>query len=276
MNSDTQTVHKLACMEVRGGNRKVAQSVELPDLAGWVYSTPLEPATGGGDVHYLSVCDQDVLSRVVLADVAGHGQAVSSLAEELHGLMHKHINTWDQSDFMREVNQAFQQGLTDMKFATVVVLGYYRITGQLVFTNAGHLPPLWYHAAEKRWDLLEDRTPHGESEVTGLPLGLIPGTNYYQTAVPLAPNDFLVLYTDGFSDAMTEAGQELGHKGLLELARSLPLDSPAAVGQALLAAVQRFRTDAPAHDDESLVVLQRQEPGSVPGTEGQLTGEQPI
>ena len=256
MNSDAQTAHKLACMEVWGGNRKVAHPVELPDLAGWVYSAPLEPATGGGDLHYLSVCDQDVLSRVALADVVGHGQAVSSLAEELRTLMHKNINTWDQSDFMRELNQAFQQGLTDIKFATVVVLGYYRSKSKLVFTNAGHLPPLWYHAAERKWDWLEDNTPRAETEVSGLPLGLIPGTDYHQTAVLLAPNDFVVLYTDGFPESENAAGQQLGQEGVLELARSLPLDSPAAAGQALLTAVQRFRNDAPARDDETLVVLQ--------------------
>jgi serine phosphatase RsbU (regulator of sigma subunit) len=155
-------------MEIWGGNRKVAHPVEMPDLAGWVYSTPLEPATGGGDVHYLSVCDQDVLSRIVVADVSGHGQAVSALAEKLRTLMHQHINTWDQSDFMRELNQAFKKGLKglpDVKFATVVVLGYYRVTSKLVFTNAGHLPPLWYHATEDRWDLLEDNTALAESEV---------------------------------------------------------------------------------------------------------------
>jgi serine phosphatase RsbU (regulator of sigma subunit) len=48
----------------------------------------------------------------------------------------------------------------------------------------------------------------------------------------------------------------LGHQGLLELARSLPLDSPQTAGQALLAAVQSFRHQAPARDDETLVVLQ--------------------
>jgi phosphoserine phosphatase RsbU/P len=215
VKSDAQPVHGLACLEIWGGNRKVAQTVELPGLAGWVYSMPLEPATGGGDVHYLSVCDQRVLSRIVVADVAGHGQAVNSLGETLRGLMHKYINTWDQSDFMRELSQAFQQGLTDAQFATAVVLGYYRVSSTLVLTNAGHLPPLWYHAADNRWGLLKDSTPDAESQVTGLPLGLIPGTEYRQTAVPLAPNDFLMLYTDGFPEAVNEAGQELGQQGLL-------------------------------------------------------------
>ena len=98
--------YKLACMEVWGGNCKVARPVELPGLAGWVYSKPLEPATAGGDVHYLSVCNQGTLSRIGLADVMGHGEAVSSLAKKLHELMHKHIDTWDQSGFMRELNLA--------------------------------------------------------------------------------------------------------------------------------------------------------------------------
>jgi sigma-B regulation protein RsbU (phosphoserine phosphatase) len=256
VNSDTQPVYQLACLEIWGGNRKVVQKVELPGLVAWVYSLPMEPATGGGDVHYLSVCDREILSRIAVADVAGHGQAVSSLAETLRGLMHKSINTWDQSDFMRDLNQAFEQHLTDGEFATGVVLGYFRLSSKLVFTNAGHLPPLWFHAADSRWGLLEDSTPETESEVTGLPLGLIPGTEYRQIAVTLALNDFLIIYTDGFSEAVNEAGQTLGQEGLLELAGNLPLDSPATAGQALLAGVEEFRDTQSAHDDETLVVLQ--------------------
>ena len=70
MSGDEQGVHKLACMEIWGGNRDVSRPVELPGLAGWVYSAPLRPATSGGDVHYLSVCDQDVLSRIAVATSA--------------------------------------------------------------------------------------------------------------------------------------------------------------------------------------------------------------
>ena len=257
MSGDEQGVHKLACMEIWGGNRNVSRPVELPGLAGWVYSAPLRPATSGGDVHYLSVCDQDVLTRVAVADVSGHGQAVSSLAEKLRGLMHKHINTWDQVNFMRELNEAFRQGLPGVKFATVVVLGFYRLTGQLVFTNAGHLPPLWHHAAQRKWDLLKEDTPHAETDVAGLPLGLIPGTEYHQSAILFKPNDVLVIYTDALSEAMNEAGEELGHEGLLELANRLPMDSPEAATKALLTAVRRFRNDAPTRDDETLLVLQR-------------------
>ena len=142
--------HALACMEIWGGNQKTATRVELPGLAGWVYCRPLDEDSGGGDLHYLSVCDQGALSRVVVADVAGHGQAVNPLAGQLHNLMRQYINIWDQSNFMRSLNQHFRQGMQELEYATAAVLGYNRPEGCLVFTNAGHPPPLWYHAAPPR------------------------------------------------------------------------------------------------------------------------------
>lgn len=145
-------------MEVWGGNRKVAQSVELPGLAGRVYSTPVESAACGGDG-----------SRMLLADVKGHGEAASSVAEKLRDLMHKHINIWDQSDFVRELNYAFHQETPGNKYATAVVLGFYRQTGQLIYTNAAHLCPLWYHAAESESDSLKEESPRRKTEVAGVP-----------------------------------------------------------------------------------------------------------
>jgi phosphoserine phosphatase RsbU/P len=48
-----------------------------------------------------------LLSRIVLADVAGHGQAVSATAAMLRKLLRKHMNTLDQSVLLQEINEAF-------------------------------------------------------------------------------------------------------------------------------------------------------------------------
>jgi sigma-B regulation protein RsbU (phosphoserine phosphatase) len=88
------------------------------------------------------------------------------------------------------------------------------------------------------------------------PIGLIPGTHYRQIAFKLAPADLLALYTDGLSEAMDGAGQELSRRRLLELVGSLPVGSPVAMGEALLDAVSAFCQDAPASDDQALVILQ--------------------
>ena len=248
--------HGLACMEVWGGNGRVAQALDLPGLAGWVYSEPYAGSDTGGDVYYLSACSRGQVARVCIADVAGHGADASRMAAALRDLMRKHVNAWDQSEFARELNQAFQAAVTPGHFATAALFGLYCETGELVATNGGHMPPLWYHAARKEWELLGDAVTADAADI-GLPLGLIDGTSYIQTAVRLLPGDILLLYTDAFNEAANREGEMLEIPGLLKLAAGLPVDSPAAAGEALLKAVEGYRGGAPANDDQTLVVLQR-------------------
>ncbi len=198
-----------------------------------------------------------MISRVALADVSGHGRDVNAVTQTLRKLMRKNINAWDQSDFMRGLNDTFGQGGND-KYATAIVLSFHRVTGRLAFSNAGHLPPLWYHAAQRAWGWLEEGTDPQAKKVSGLPVGLIPGSDYRQSVVTLKPSDFLVLYTDGITDAENGTGQDLGREQLLEWARQAPVDSPRALGEDLLQRLELFRGGL-RNDDETLLVLQREE-----------------
>ena len=67
---ESGNVQRLACLEIKGGNERVEYSIELPGLIAWVSCRPIALATRGGDLHYLSVCSQGVLSRISLADIA--------------------------------------------------------------------------------------------------------------------------------------------------------------------------------------------------------------
>ena len=250
------TRERLMCFELWGGNRTADHALELPGLTGWVHSAPLESASGGGDVHYFSVCSKGRISRIVVADVAGHGSHASSMAETLHLVLRRHTDNWDQSALMRELNDAFARLSTDSLYATAAVLGFYSETGELLFSSAGHPPPLWYRAREKSWHLLEDRTPFAV-DIEGLPLGLIPGTSYSQTAVQLDPGDMLMLYTDGLTEAIDPANNQLGQVGLLGLVRPLAAESAVKVIRAVLQGVAAFRGKAGRRDDDTLVVLRR-------------------
>jgi sigma-B regulation protein RsbU (phosphoserine phosphatase) len=256
MIEESDEVHRLACLEVRGGNHLAAYSAELPGLAGWVSCHPLQPSPHGGDVYYMSACSKGVIARVVLADVAGHGEAVSFAAGHLRDALRQHVEHWDQSTLIRELNDNFLMGAESTRFATAFVASFYSVSGELLFTNAGHVPPLWYRAAAQEWSLLFDSTPLSK-EIVDLPLGLIAGTSYSQTAVQLEPGDLLLLYTDGVSEAYDSSGTQLGLERLLAIARNLPTESAVAAGKELLAAVARFRGTASARDDETVLALQR-------------------
>jgi sigma-B regulation protein RsbU (phosphoserine phosphatase) len=260
MSESWKGVVRLACFELWGGNSKTAHPIELPGLLGWISCAPFGHATSGGDVHYVSVCSKGQISRIALADVAGHGASASSVAQRLRRVLQQHTDIWDQSSLMRELNEAFKRDATGVQFATAVVLGFHFVTGELLFTNAGHLPLLWRHAESGVWDWLEESTPHAK-DVAGLPLGLISGTAYAQTAVEFGRGDLLLLYTDGITESRNESGDELGHAGLLALVRDMPVgpqEGPVAFGNAPVARLKRFRGSGRQRDDETLVLIQRQ------------------
>src|SRR5262245_14754808 len=190
-----EEVYRLGCLELRGGNQFAAYSAELPGLAGWVSCHPLRPSLHGGDLYYLSACSHGVVARVVLADVAGHGDIVSSAAIRLREALREHVDYWDQSMLIRRLKETFLKGARATEYATAFLASFYSESGELLFTNAGHLPPLWYRAATEEWSLMYDSTPYSK-EIVDLPLGLIPGTSYSQTAVQLGMGDLLLLYTD--------------------------------------------------------------------------------
>ena len=254
--SESPVLPRLSCLEIRGGNERVAYPIEMPGLTAWVSCQPLIPATRGGDLHYLSVCSQGYVSRIALADVAGHGELVSSIADRLRDVLRRHSDAWDQSEVVRELNDAFLSGAAGLEYATALVLSHYSESGELLFTNAGHLPPLWYHAAGHEWTFMTEASPYTK-EIADLPIGLIPGTPYSQTAVQLELGDMVVLYTDGITESNDASGREMTKDGLLELARNASAASPRATGEALFAAVENFRGAVAAADDETILVIQR-------------------
>jgi phosphoserine phosphatase RsbU/P len=251
----------LVCNEVRGSNHKFIGARKLAGIVAWVASTPINDGDAGGDLYFMSVCSHDLISRIALADVSGHGEEVDAAAMTPHELMRKNIDVWDQSDFMRGLNDTFNQD-GDGQYATAIILSFNRLTGHLAFSNAGHLPPLWYHSSDGVWGWLEegDPTPH---EALGLPVGLIPGTAYSQTVVTLRPSDLLVLYTDGITDAENGEGKDLGREELLEWARESPVESPKTLGEELLRRLTMFRGNR-HNDDETLSVLQRERESAPP------------
>ena len=254
MTANAGNVDSLACLELRGGNRLATYLARLPGLSAWVSCNPLEPSRRGGDLYYLSACSHGSIARVVIADVSGHGEKVSAAAVRLQRALRQHIDLWDQSVLIRDLNESFFLDEHHDRFATAFLGSFASKSGDLLFTNAGHMLPLFYRAATQKWSYLQDFMP-APKEVSDLPLGMIPGTEYHQTAARLAPRDLLILYTDGINEAENEAGDQLGLECLLSMARSLPVSSATAAGEALMAAVARFRGSAPATDDATVVAL---------------------
>ena len=101
----------MQCMEVWGGSRLTAQGVEFGGLEAWVTSTPCGAAEQGGDVYYASSCGTGRITRLLLADVSGHGQVVAAAASDLRTLIRQFVNRVDQAEFVGLLNRQFGEML---------------------------------------------------------------------------------------------------------------------------------------------------------------------
>src|SRR5207302_11444992 len=122
----------------------------------WVYSNPFGGSEGGGDVYYVSACATGRIHRLLIADVAGHGQKVGTVALELRGMMRRYVNHIDQMQFVRSMNRQFSQLAQNGCFATAIVSTFFGPTGRLTICNAGHPYPMMYRSATREWTCLQN------------------------------------------------------------------------------------------------------------------------
>jgi len=253
----TDETVNLSCMEIWGGNRNAQEDFPLPGLNVWLRATA-HSGLRGGDIHYLSTCGHSAVLRFAIADVAGHGAEVADVASRFKRLIVKHINKLDQSRLARSLNEEFLLDNEGGRFVTTLLTSYYRPTGHLVICNAGHPRPLLYCAATKTWELIDYTIETKLEGLMNLPLGIIEPTDYYQFAVQLFPGDYVVLYTDGYTDIRRD-GETLGEQGLMEVVRGLSFTSAAELGEGIRQSLGMNDPDYARVDDESLIVLAPQD-----------------
>lgn len=250
---DEKAAYSLQCSEVWGGNDEVERAVTMPGLDAWVFSRPCG-ADSGGDIHYLSSCATGRITRLLLADVSGHGADVSALALRLRGLTRRFVNYVDQRKLAALINAEFSKLGQEGKFATALLATYWAPTGELEITCAGHPPPLLYRRATASWEFLSiDRT----QDVGDLPLGVFEDGVFGSTKVRLDDGDVLMAYTDAFLEAKPTGGGQVGARGLLELARGLSADAGAGAPAALYREVVAHGGGGPLCDDATVLAIRR-------------------
>ena len=244
---------QMRCMEVWGGNQGVEQYFQMPGLEVWLYSRPCDNAASGGDVYYLSSCASGRISRLLLADVSGHGVAVSQCALGLRDLMRRHVNHVSQARFVREMNDEFGRLNHDGNFATALVGTFFASTNSFQLCAAGHPQPLLFRQKSARWEVCEEaHDAAAASRLRDMPLGVLRGVEYSQKQLSLAPGNMVLAYTDGLTETRVANDQLLGTAGLLKLVESLDVP-PERLLYTLLSAL-REQTAGPVGDDLTLLL----------------------
>jgi len=246
----------ISCTEVWGGNRAADAAVELPGISGWVFSRPFRGEEAGGDVHYVSSCGTGKITRVMLADVSGHGDAVADTGRKLRRVMQRYLNHEQPGRLAARLNRDMAElSAGTGRFATAVIVTYFAPRGRLTLCNAGHPTPMIYRAASQQWSTIEQ--PDAE-DIANLPLGVLEESGYVGRSLTLQPHDLVFVYTDCLTEARARGrGAMLGTAGLLELLADLGPrlhdEAPGMLKRAIVNEIERRGFELA--DDLTAVVL---------------------
>lgn len=223
--------------------------VDLPQYPGWDFAARWDPAYEvAGDFYDLQTTAKDQVCAVV-ADVSDKGMAAALFMALSRTIIRVSVlQSETLADGIRQANMLICQDSTAGMFVTLFYGQLNPITGEFTYVNGGHNPPIHYSAKTGRLNRLTR---------TGMALGVEIDAEYEQSTVFIEPGDFVLLYTDGVSEAFDQANQPFGEKRLEDLLLEHKHDSAREMVDNIVESVKKFIGRDQPSDDLTIVALSR-------------------
>jgi len=197
---DSRASIQIRCAEIWGGVSVRDAEFTTPGLQAAMHSSASGDQTGG-DIYYFSVCGYESITRIAIADVRGHGRAVSHISEWIYQALATHMNDRNGAQVLTELNELVRKrGFEAITAAAVVT--FHRDDRRLGYAYAGHPPVLLRDPGPNgAWRSLQGTEETSKPQhPANLPLGILSGVQYSQYETEIKPGQRLFLYSDGVSE----------------------------------------------------------------------------
>jgi sigma-B regulation protein RsbU (phosphoserine phosphatase) len=183
-----------------------------------------------------------------LGDVAGKGPPAALLSAMMQGIFAAQAASSDSpSQTISRVNMALYRRGIESRFVTLMY-GAMMPEGRLTYCNAGHNPPLILSRSGSEPTVRR-------LECGGPIVGLFESATFEEETVTLTTGDWLIVFSDGVSEAMSVSGDEYGESRIVACVERHKNVEPPQLLEALFADVRDFTRGAPQSDDITAMVL---------------------
>src|SRR5215211_6924190 len=222
----------------------------IPELEGWRIGAYYGPAreVGGDFYDFLEFPDGRI--GLVVGDATGHGMPAALVMATTRGMLRAVVPSLESpGEVLARVNEALAAEIPPSTFITC----FYGIldpeSGRFIYANAGHNLPCRRH---------DDQAD--ELRARGMPLGLMPGTEYEEKEALLEVGDSVLLYSDGLVEAHDPEGEMFGFPRLRRLVAEHAAEE-GSLPDFLMDELRSFTGDRwEQEDDITLVTLRRSQP----------------
>jgi len=221
---------------------------DYPDLPGWEVAAYWGAARSvGGDFYdFLQLPNGHI--GLIIADVADKGIPAALFMALSRTLVR--VSALTGRGPAKALERANELILSDVRSDLFVTIFYAVIdpsSGEMLYTSAGHNPPLLLRAT-------------GEAETLhcrGIALGILEDISLTQKETTLNIGDLLVLYTDGITEAINPQEEEFGLERLEEIIRNARDESASNILSHIDAAVKTFAAGEAQFDDITCILVRR-------------------
>jgi PAS domain S-box-containing protein len=190
---------------------------EIDDPRVWIADHYVPMDIVGGDFHAMEPLSRDLIAFWI-GDVMGHGVSAALYTMQMRCLWSEYRSLMEEPRrFLSAVNERLIALKGDEQSFATAIYGLLRVpTGAMTLVSAGGPPPLHFR---------RDGSVTWDADLSGVPLGVLPGAPFDTTEISIAPGECLLFYTDGAVEAPDREGRLIGAEGLAEIARQVGFPS---------------------------------------------------
>jgi PAS domain S-box-containing protein len=210
---------------------------------GFLYRSATEATKVGGDFFDIFELERGKIG-VIVGDVSGKGLQAASLTSVVKSIVRAYAyEETSPANIMKKTNETVKRAIPSTYFITLF-LGIIDIErGTITYSSAGHPPAL-----------IKKRHSIERLSVQSPIIGALAGINYEQDDVVIGPDDVLILYTDGITEARSSNGEFFGEERLGKIVENIGAVSIKDMPQIIFNEVMDF-SDGRLIDDVVLLSL---------------------
>lgn len=219
----------------------------LPKFGSFSFEAHSEPTrhVGGDFYDFLQPTSQELIG--ILADVSGKGVSAALLSSLLQGALDMEFRTGvPPEEALALVNSLLCERSPSNCFATLFLFSI-DTQGKGVYVGAGHNPAYLFRAATGEIEELRSE---------GLILGAFENASYHSRTLQFGPQDVLVVYSDGVTEATNTQGEMFEEERLLQIIKTYAPTGAEALKKELLDALDQFTEGMAQHDDLTFVLIE--------------------
>ncbi len=197
-----------------------------------------------GDLYDIIKYDDHTVG-IAIADVVGKGApAAITMALVLAGLRSQKQFFMTACDIVYRLNNLLYESTIEGNYVSFFYALISTEKKRIVFTNAGHNPPI----------LIRRDGTITFLQTGGIVIGFQPNIEYKQEELEFEPGDIILLYTDGITEAMNTAEEEFGQERLIDLLLRHKNKNVYEIRQIIVQKVREFTGKETMEDDMTLLL----------------------